>query len=211
VPDLSPYAGPVSSAAPAEPVRVEVPGLLLREFRSTDTADLLAAFADEEIARWNPGPADPESVAEFMAGRNDWSTSRHASWAVADPSDRLIGSVSLHKIDLEQADAEMGYWIAPWARRQGQAARAVVAASRFAFDRLGLHRVYLYHAVENLGSCGVARAAGFLHEARSGSRSGTPTAPITTSTCTGCSAATSTPTAARSRVGTGRPASRREH
>jgi len=164
VPDLSPYAGPVSSAAPAEPVRVEVPGLLLREFRSTDTADLLAAFADEEIARWNPGPADPESVAEFMAGRNDWSTSRHASWAVADPSDRLIGSVSLHKIDLEQADAEMGYWIAPWARRQGQAARAVVAASRFAFDRLGLHRVYLYHAVENLGSCGVARAAGFLHE-----------------------------------------------
>jgi RimJ/RimL family protein N-acetyltransferase len=40
----------------------------------------------------------------------------------------------------------------------------VVAASRFAFDELGLHRVYLYHAVENPGSCGVARAAGFVQE-----------------------------------------------
>jgi RimJ/RimL family protein N-acetyltransferase len=40
----------------------------------------------------------------------------------------------------------------------------VRAATGFAFSQLGLHRVYLYHAVENPGSCGVARAAGFLHE-----------------------------------------------
>jgi len=147
-----------------ELIRVEAPGLVLRDFLLTDTADLLAAFADEDIARWNPGPTGPESAAEFMASRNDWSTAHHASWAVADASDRLVGSVSLHKIDPDQADAEVGYWTAPWARRRGQAARSVVAASRFAFAQLGLHRVYLYHAVENPGSCGVARAAGFAQE-----------------------------------------------
>ena len=99
-----------------------------------------------------------------MARRNDWSETDHASWAVADPSGRLVGSVSVHKIDPDQADAEIGYWVAPWARRQGHAARAVVAASRFAFAQLGLHRLYLYHAVDNPGSCMVARAAGFAHE-----------------------------------------------
>jgi len=146
-----------------ELVRVEAPGLLLRGFEPTDAADLLAAFADEDIARWNPGPVGPEGAATFMADRNDW-TGNHASWAVADTSDRLIGSVSLHKIDPDQADAEIGYWIAPWARRRGQATGSVLAAAGFAFEQLGLHRVYLYHAVENPGSCGVARSAEFVHE-----------------------------------------------
>lgn len=146
------------------PVRIEASTLALRSFQPTDRSDLLAAFADEDIARWNPGPNGPDAADEFMADRNDWSGTHHVSWAVADTSDRLIGSVSLHKIDVDQADAEIGYWIAPWARRRGQAARSVVAASRFAFTQLGLHRVHLYHAVENTGSCGVARATGFVQE-----------------------------------------------
>lgn len=99
-----------------------------------------------------------------MARRNDWSQADHASWAVADDADRLVGSVSVYKINPDQADAEIGYWVAPWARRKGHATRAVVAASRFAFAQLGLHRLYLYHAVENHASCAVARAAGFAHE-----------------------------------------------
>lgn len=147
-----------------EPVRVEGQGLLLRCFEPSDAPDLLAAFADADIAHWNPGPPGPGAVADFMAARNDWRDGHHVSWAVADASDRLIGSVSLHKIDRDQADAEVGYWIAPWARRQGQATRSVVVASRFGFTQRALHRIYLYHAVENLGSCGVARAAGFVLE-----------------------------------------------
>jgi RimJ/RimL family protein N-acetyltransferase len=144
-------------------VPVEAQGLLLRGFEPTDAPDLLAAFADEDIARWNPGPEGDEAAAEFVAGRNDWDGT-HASWAAAGTSGRLIGSVSLHKIDPDQADAEIGYWIAPWARRRGLGTRAVLAATGFAFAELGLHRVYLYHAVENPGSCGVASAAGFVHE-----------------------------------------------
>ena len=143
---------------------LEAPGLLLRAFRDDDLEDLRTAFADEGIARWNPGPSDDEGIATFMSGRNDWSEGDHASWAVADSSDRLIGSVSVHKIDHDQTDAEIGYWVAPWARGQGVATRAVVAATGFAFDQIGLHRVYLFHSVDNHGSCGVARAAGFQLE-----------------------------------------------
>lgn len=145
-------------------VRVEASGSLLREYRPDDAADLLAAFADDDIARWNPGPPGPDGAATFMAARNDWSGADHASWAVADAVGRLVGSVSIHKIDADQGDADIGYWVAPWGRRQGHATRAVRAASRFAFTRLGLRRLYLYHAVENEGSCAVARAAGFTHE-----------------------------------------------
>ncbi len=145
-------------------VRVQAVGVMLREYEPADAPDLVAAFADKGIALWNPGPSGPMAPAEFMAGRNDWSETSHASWAVADATGRLVGSVSVHRIDPDQADAEIGYWVAPWTRRQGHATRAVVAASRFAFEQLSLHRLYLYHAVDNPGSCAVARAAGFAHE-----------------------------------------------
>lgn len=146
------------------PVCVPAGIITLRDFRLDDEADLLTAFADDEIARWNPGPIGDDAATGFIWSRNDWSGGDHASWAVADGSDRLVGSVSLHKIDPDQADAEIGYWTAPWGRRRGYAARAVQTASSFAFTRLGLHRVHLYHAVDNPGSCAVARAAGFTHE-----------------------------------------------
>lgn len=162
--ELPHYSARVAVTRPDRLVRVDAPGVVLRAFAPGDAADLLAAFAEDEIARWNPGPSRPDAAAEFMASRNDWSQGAHASWAVADASDRLVGSVSVHKVDPDQADAEIGYWVAPWARRQGYATRAVIAASRVAFGRLGLHRLYLFHAVDNPGSCGVARAAGFRHE-----------------------------------------------
>lgn len=156
---------PASPASPADRlVRVDAAGTVLREYVPEDQNDLVAAFADAEIMRWNPGPAVPDAAVEYMAARNDWSDGSHASWAVADAADRLVGSVSVHKIDTDQGDAEIGYWVAPWGRRRGHATRAVVGACGFAFSRLGLHRLYLYHAVENPGSCAVATAAGIVHE-----------------------------------------------
>ena len=38
------------------------------------------------------------------------------------------------------------------------------AATRFAFEALGLNRVELFHAVDNPSSCGVATGAGFALE-----------------------------------------------
>ena len=91
---------------PASPVRLEAPGLALRAYAQSDSPDLLAAFADEDIARWNPaGSTDAEGVAAFMRSRNDWTAGDHASWAVADPAGRLVGSVSVHRLDLDQGDA----------------------------------------------------------------------------------------------------------
>lgn len=152
---------------PARPVRLAANGLVLRPFTPVDLPALRTAFADPDIARWNPGPASQqpaEAVAQWMSSRNDWSGGEHASWAVGDQGVRLLGAVSLHRIDPEQGDAEVGYWIAPWARGQRAGAHAVGMATRFAFDALQLRRLYLYHAVANPASCRVAVAAGYRLE-----------------------------------------------
>ena len=141
----------------------------LRSFRDDDVPALQAAFADIDVLAWNPGPeagAGASAVLGWLRERNDWSDGSHASWAISDPSLTLLGSVSLHRIDETQADAEVGYWVAPWARGRGLAARAVGAATGYGFAELQLHRLYLFHAVENVASCRVAEVAGFALEGR---------------------------------------------
>jgi len=141
--------------------------LWLRPFSLVDVPALKAAFADPAVLAWNPGPqqsAGTPAVVSWLQERNNWQDGSHASWAISDPSLALLGSVSLHKLDIEQADAEVGYWVAPWARGRGLAARAVAAAAQFGFRELRLHRLYLYHAVENLSSCRVAESARFRLE-----------------------------------------------
>ena len=77
-----------------------------------------------------------------------------------------VGSLSIHRIDRDQGDGEIGYWIALAARGRGLAGRAAAAACRWAFADLGLHRIQLFHAVENVASARVAEKAGFTCEGR---------------------------------------------
>lgn len=139
-------------------------GLLLRPWRRTDLPQLEVIADDPEILRWNP-IAKP-TVSDWLEGRLAWESGGHASWAVTsvDDDDVLIGAISLHHIDLEQANSEVGYWVAPLARGRRVGTRALRLAGGFGFEVLGLRRVHLFHAIENEGSCGVATAAGFPYE-----------------------------------------------
>ena len=139
--------------------------VVLRGFTAGDTGPLRAAFADPQIVQWNPGPgSDDEAVEAWWTDRNDWSDATHASWAVADRSGALLGSVSVHRIDHDQGDAEIGYFVLPAARGRGVARAAVDAASAYVFDTLQVRRLELFHAVENGASCRVAAATRFTLE-----------------------------------------------
>ena len=65
----------------------------------------------------------------------------------------------------EHARAEVGYWIAPEARRQGHATRAVRLICGWGTAALGLERIALLAAVGNTASQQVAARAGFQREA----------------------------------------------
>lgn len=149
---------------PPSPEVVESGDLVLAPFRRADVPRLAEAFADPDIGRWNPGPDDEHGIVAWIERRNDWSDGTHASWGVFSRTGELLGSVSLHRIDAVQLDAEIGYLTVPSARGQGVATRAVQTATRYAFGRLGLHRIYLFHALSNVASCRVATGAGFRLE-----------------------------------------------
>jgi RimJ/RimL family protein N-acetyltransferase len=146
-----------------EPVSVRAESIVLRSFTPADAPLVDVAAADPATQLWNTigGPG-----LQWCAQRADWSEGDHASWAIADAAApaTLFGSVSLHKIDLDQRDCEIGFWVLPAQRGRGLAAAAARAATSYAFAELDLRRVYLFHGAENEGSCRTALAAGFRLE-----------------------------------------------
>lgn len=138
--------------------------VVLAAFVEGDTIALGEGFRDPLWALWNPGPGDGD-VEAWMSRRNDWSAGDHCSWAIRSADDgRLLGSISVFQIDRDQRDAEVGYAVLPAERGAGVAVAAVRLAAAHAFGPLGLHRLSLYHAVENPQSCRVATKAGFTLE-----------------------------------------------
>ncbi|WP_336032610.1 GNAT family N-acetyltransferase [Geodermatophilus sp. FMUSA9-8] len=143
--------------------------LLLRPWRAGDLDAVWSAMQDPALRAWSATPLDGSraTAEEWLARRLDVGDRRFVPWAVADAADGgLLGSVALHSVDLEQGDAEVGYWTVPAARGRGLAARAVDAAVRWGFAALPVDRVELVHAVDNPASGRVAAKAGFTLEGR---------------------------------------------
>jgi len=157
--------GMADTPPPIEPVELRAGDLLLRRWREDDVDAYWAALEIPGGRLWHGSTlATRDDVVAALARRRDWTTGDHASWAAVGPDGRLLGSISLHRIDRDQEDGEVGYWITPTARGRGLAPTAVEEACRWAFAELGLHRIQLYHAVENTASARVAGKARFTCE-----------------------------------------------
>ena len=159
-------AGPLPRVVPAEPIEIAAgPYQLCVPDPALDAAEVAAAHADPLTSLWNPGPTDLDGARAWCARRADWSSGDHASWLVkAAAGGGVLGSVSVHDADAENGSARVGYWVAPAARGRGVGTAALSAAARFAFGGLGLHRLELFHAVDNPASCRLAERAGFVLE-----------------------------------------------
>lgn len=145
-------------------------GTALRAWRNSDIDAIVRACEDPEVVRWTRVPEQYSEVdAQAYLLERDVSLRAGATAPFAivsrDDLDRLLGSVSILRLDWEHLRGEVGYWLAPEARGQGHATRAVLLACHWAFDTLGLERIDLLAAVENLPSQRVAERAGFTREA----------------------------------------------
>ncbi|MDQ1627637.1 MAG: hypothetical protein QOI54_1381 [Actinomycetota bacterium] len=150
-----------------EPVEIAAGRLQLRAPVDADATDALLMLQDPAVRLWNPAPEvlDLADAREWCRRGANWADGQHATFVVIDATTgRLLGNVSLHSIDSEQHDAEIGYRVAPWARGAGVGTDAVAAATRWAFGTLDLVRIELAHAVVNPASCRVAEKAGYLLE-----------------------------------------------
>jgi RimJ/RimL family protein N-acetyltransferase len=132
-----------------------------------DVDTLVTACNDPEIQRFTqvPTPYTRDSARWFV---DHAATSMEAGselpLLVRDRDGRMLASCGLVDLGWRDLDGEVGFWVAPWARRQGVATHAARVVCRWAFEEAGIERLDLEAATINPGSNGVARRLGFTLE-----------------------------------------------
>ncbi len=160
---------PGPADVPPPPLDVPVldgDGIRLRPWRDDEAGTYLRGMADPAAARWNPhpAPADTDDALRLLARlRRRAREGSTVAWAV-EVDGVAVGSLGLRGVNLVDRWVNAAYWVLPESRGRGVAPRALEVATAYAVDGLGLHRVQLQHAVENIASCRVAEKAGFALE-----------------------------------------------
>jgi len=73
----------------------------------------------------------------------------------------VVGHIGLKEVDREQGEAEVGYWVGKPFWGHGYASEAVRQIATFAFEDLGLRRLYAHVLAHNPASGRVLEKAGF--------------------------------------------------
>jgi RimJ/RimL family protein N-acetyltransferase len=129
-----------------------------------DVPVLVGAYSDPAIQQWHGRSMDDAEALEWIDDRRrGWRDEEGGDWAVVLGGD-VVARASLHKIDLSEGFAEIGYWVLPGHRGAGIGTRAVGLLTDWAFGQLGLHRIELLHSTRNPASCGLATRAGYRLE-----------------------------------------------
>ena len=146
-------------------VEIRTERLLLRAPADHDVDAVFRACQDPDILRWtvslpNPYARDDAEAWVRRLAPQERAEGRGLAF-VAEADGELVGSAGLtFRSNRSDGGVEVGYWIAPWARRRGYATEATRALVGWAF-RHGADRVQLLTVVGNTASQGVARGAGF--------------------------------------------------
>lgn len=151
-------------AAREQPVLTDG-AITLRPWRPDDAEAVCTACQDPDIQRWTqvPRPYQMSDAVSFVAeiAPAAWRDGTGVVFAVVDGADVLLASVGLVGLDREARSGEVGYWVAPQARRRGVASSATVLISRWAGEVFELDRIELYTDPGNVASRAVAARAGF--------------------------------------------------
>ena len=142
--------------------------IALRPWRPDDVPALVEACQDPDIPRWTaiPSPYSEADARGFVAAQEDRRAAGEAAPFAVDSAEdgTFLGSVEVTLHDWRNGRGEIGYWIAPSARRRRVALRAIAVVSGWGFQTLGLARLEILVEPENEPSLRVAERAGFTRE-----------------------------------------------
>ena len=118
----------------------------LRELLESDAEWIERAAEDPEIQKWTANGG--RQIAE------------RSSWAILKNSEP-VGVISLHSVDLLTSAADVGYWVAPWGRRQGAASAALRLVEGELTQTPGVKSIQLSIMEGNDASIALATSLGY--------------------------------------------------
>ena len=159
-----------SSAIPVFPdISISTERLMLRPLEEADVPAYAEMMNDELVTAWT---SVPEPYTEAHA--RTWITrlapaerteGRGIVLAVTEfLTQRLVGIIQLRATDWRVRSTELNYVVAPWARGEGYASEAALAAAQWLFHDRGFERIELRTAADNTAAQQVAQKIGCISE-----------------------------------------------
>jgi len=143
--------------------------IILRELRKSDAEDLRKNINDRKVIRFMTHVKYPFSKKDALKLIEGKKLTRAAKTEFAfgialKSTNKIIGGIDLHHIDLKNKNSELGYWLGKKYWNKGIMTEAVKLAVDFGFRKLKLHRVYanLFH--KNIASKKILEKIGFTLE-----------------------------------------------
>lgn len=127
----------------------------------TDIDWITAACQDVEIQRWTvvPRPYHRHHAVEFVVT----GAGEFRNRVVRTTTDlRPVGMIGIHTFDTKSGIADIGYWVAPWGRRQGVARGAINLLIEEVRSIAGAKLVQARIAVTNVASRRTVESCGFV-------------------------------------------------
>ncbi|HUV13430.1 MAG TPA: GNAT family N-acetyltransferase [Acidobacteriota bacterium] len=151
------------------PSEIEGRRVLIRRIRLGDADPILRLINDKEIVRWTiqiPHPYPADGAMKFIRTcQRKWRRGEAFVFAeTLKESREFIGVISLSNVALKHGCAELGFWTGKPHWGKGFTSEAVGLTLRFAFEELGLHRIYASTFEPNVGSKKVLEKNGFKLE-----------------------------------------------
>lgn len=140
---------------------------MIRRLKHEDAELMLEWMHDKNINKAFRFPFEKstlESVTKFI-DNSFTDTNRH--FAIADDNDEYLGTVSLKNISMANKSAEYSIVVRSAARGTGAAKLATENVLDYAFDTLGLHKVYLNVLERNEHARRFYIKCGFVYEGTS--------------------------------------------
>jgi ribosomal-protein-serine acetyltransferase len=143
--------------------------IVIRPLLEDDTTALYEAARESiaELSAWLPWCHENyciEETREFIARKVTSEGEEWYSFGVFDTG-RFLGGVGLNFINRVHQMGNLGYWVRTRATGKGVATTARGWPRDFGFEQLGLHRIEIVAAIDNLASQRVAEKAGAVREA----------------------------------------------
>jgi RimJ/RimL family protein N-acetyltransferase len=143
--------------------------LELRPVSEADVAAFVEAFQDPAIAEgaYHGKISATEKALRPYLGRNAERMQAGEGvllgiWEAR--SERLSGQTMLFDIDWDNRGAELGFWIAPWARGRRLIGPALRLTLSLAFDHMGMGRLVGLTGVDNVLAQRAMERAGLMRE-----------------------------------------------
>jgi ribosomal-protein-alanine N-acetyltransferase len=141
--------------------------ITLRKPEERDIVPIFEGVQDPLIPKFTRIPADYQmaNAEHYVRERSpNGFTMQTEIQLVLEYDGKFAGALSFHTLVLDEAKAEIGYWLTADARGKGIATAATKLLTGYGFETIGFHRIEALVVESNQPSLRVLSNAGYIQE-----------------------------------------------